>query len=288
MLGSVCHPDAAGPPQGRRPPARVHRHHGRDRLAGPQAVVRRRDELPRPGRHPRPPGAPRRVARADLRAPRPGPADRPRVQVLRAGVLRDRRARLGDGAAPLPRARRPGEGRARHRPPRAGNEHRVHRRPAPARRPARRVRLQLAVLRGRRPDGRRGGPVPAVPDHARGRHRRRPGAGAGRRVHARPVPQHRAEDPGPDPIGDERPGGDGQGAARRPRGAARRPGARATSSARTRSSWTPTTPTSGRSSPSCAPRLGLDPDPMAAYARSGYAERIAAERVGGSQAGWGA
>jgi L-rhamnose isomerase / sugar isomerase len=33
---------------------------------------------------------------------------------------------------------------------------------------------------------------------------------------------------------------------------------------------------------------GLDPDPMAAYARSGYAERIAAERVGGTQAGWGA
>jgi len=33
---------------------------------------------------------------------------------------------------------------------------------------------------------------------------------------------------------------------------------------------------------------GLDPDPMAAYARSGYAERIVAERVGGVQAGWGA
>src|SRR6476660_2527975 len=33
---------------------------------------------------------------------------------------------------------------------------------------------------------------------------------------------------------------------------------------------------------------GLDPDPMAAYARSGYADRIAAERVGGTQAGWGA
>jgi L-rhamnose isomerase/sugar isomerase len=33
---------------------------------------------------------------------------------------------------------------------------------------------------------------------------------------------------------------------------------------------------------------GLDPDPMAAYARSGYAERIAAGRVGGTQAGWGA
>jgi L-rhamnose isomerase / sugar isomerase len=33
---------------------------------------------------------------------------------------------------------------------------------------------------------------------------------------------------------------------------------------------------------------GLDPDPPAAYARSGYAERIVAERVGGQQAGWGA
>jgi len=34
--------------------------------------------------------------------------------------------------------------------------------------------------------------------------------------------------------------------------------------------------------------MGLDPDPMAAFARSGYLERIAAERVGGQQAGWGA
>jgi L-rhamnose isomerase/sugar isomerase len=33
---------------------------------------------------------------------------------------------------------------------------------------------------------------------------------------------------------------------------------------------------------------GLDPDPMGAYARSGYNERIVAERVGGTQAGWGA
>jgi L-rhamnose isomerase / sugar isomerase len=33
---------------------------------------------------------------------------------------------------------------------------------------------------------------------------------------------------------------------------------------------------------------GLDPDPMAAYAASGYAERIVAERVGGTAAGWGA
>ncbi|MFE2297343.1 L-rhamnose isomerase [Streptomyces sp. NPDC059445] len=34
--------------------------------------------------------------------------------------------------------------------------------------------------------------------------------------------------------------------------------------------------------------LGLDPDPVAAYRRSGWGERIAAERVGGNQAGWGA
>ena len=33
---------------------------------------------------------------------------------------------------------------------------------------------------------------------------------------------------------------------------------------------------------------GLDPDPMAAYARSGYAQQIAVERVGGAPAGWGA
>ncbi len=33
---------------------------------------------------------------------------------------------------------------------------------------------------------------------------------------------------------------------------------------------------------------GLDPDPMAAFARSGYLERIRAERVGGTQASWGA
>ncbi len=33
---------------------------------------------------------------------------------------------------------------------------------------------------------------------------------------------------------------------------------------------------------------GLPPDPMDAYRRSGYAERIVADRVGGAQAGWGA
>ncbi|TVT08991.1 L-rhamnose isomerase [Amycolatopsis bartoniae] len=33
---------------------------------------------------------------------------------------------------------------------------------------------------------------------------------------------------------------------------------------------------------------GLDPDPVAAYARSGYQQQIEAERAGGQQAGWGA
>ena len=34
--------------------------------------------------------------------------------------------------------------------------------------------------------------------------------------------------------------------------------------------------------------MDLDPDPMTAYAGSGYFEKIVAERVGGTQAGWGA
>ncbi|GAA2569038.1 MULTISPECIES: L-rhamnose isomerase [Streptomyces] len=34
--------------------------------------------------------------------------------------------------------------------------------------------------------------------------------------------------------------------------------------------------------------MGVDPEPMGAYRRSGWAEKIVAERVGGEQAGWGA
>jgi L-rhamnose isomerase/sugar isomerase len=34
--------------------------------------------------------------------------------------------------------------------------------------------------------------------------------------------------------------------------------------------------------------IGIEADPKSAYARSGYAEKIAAERIGGNQAGWGA
>ena len=46
----------------------------------------------------------------------------------------------------------------------------------------------------------------------------RGGGYAGRQrpeLHARPVPQHRSEDPGPDPFGAQRAGDDGAGAARR-------------------------------------------------------------------------
>ena len=31
---------------------------------------------------------------------------------------------------------------------------------------------------------------------------------------------------------------------------------------------------------------GLDPNPMAAYAASGYAQKIVANRIGGTPAGW--
>ncbi|MEU3096793.1 L-rhamnose isomerase [Streptomyces sp. NPDC006967] len=34
--------------------------------------------------------------------------------------------------------------------------------------------------------------------------------------------------------------------------------------------------------------MGLDPEPMSAYRRSGWGEKVVAERVGGEQAGWGA
>ena len=165
-----------------------------------------------------------------------GPADRPRVQVLRAVVLHDGRARLGHGARPLPRARRPKAkvvvDTGHHAP---GHEHRVHRRVsccASGKLGA--LRLQLAVLRRRRPDGRRRRTRSSCSGSCtRSCSGGAPRARLRRRVHARPVPQHRAQDPGPDPVGDERPGGDGQGAARRPARRSRPRRRPVTSSART-------------------------------------------------------
>ncbi len=216
QAGQHLPPGRGDPPQGRRPPVGVRRHHGRDRVARSEAVVRRRDQLSRPGRHPRAPGPAGRGARRGLRAPRRRPADAAGVQVLRARVLHDRCAGLGHRLRPLPQARPEGAGRGRHGPPRAGDQHRVHRGHAAARGEARGVRLQLAVLRRRRPDGRGRRPVPAVPDHVRGRARGRVHSRG--RVHARPVPQHRGEDPRDHPLGDERAGGHGEGAAGGPGG----------------------------------------------------------------------
>ena len=107
--------------------------------------------------------------RAGLRRAGRRPAAAAGVQVLRAVLLRDGHPGLGHLAAALPRAGRAGAGRAGHRPPRAGHQHRVHRHAAAAAEPVGRVRLQLPLLRRRRPDRRLGGPVPAVPDPGRDR-----------------------------------------------------------------------------------------------------------------------
>ena len=188
------------------------------------------------------------------------------------------------------RARAAGAGRRRHRPPRAGHEHRVHRRVAAAGRQARRVRLQLALLRRRRPDGRRGRPVPAVPDHARGREGRtrcgpRPGV-------AFMLDQcHNIE---PKIPGQIRSVMNVQEATAKAllvdrRGARRGPARRR----RARRERRPDGRLRHRR-PAAARRaaragMGLDPDPMAAYARSGLrrADRRRAGRRPG-QAGWGA
>ncbi len=123
----------ARPAQGRRSSARVHRHHGRHRVARPQAVVRGRDELPGPGRHPRPPGPPGRVARAPSTtgwgrtsgwcSSTSCSSRRSTRWTCRTGARRSSTASHW--------ARR--QGRRGHRPPRAGDEHRVHRRGAAAR-----------------------------------------------------------------------------------------------------------------------------------------------------------
>ena len=168
-LGSVCQPRPPGAPQGRGAPAGVRRHHGRDRVPRPEAVVRRRHQLPRPGRHPRPPGpagggAGRRCTQ------RLGPGQRMLLEykLFEPSFYTTDVPDWGTVAAALPGPRAAGRGGGGHRPPRAGHEHRVHRGRAAAGRAARRLRLQQPLLRRRRPDGRRGRPVPAVPHPARG------------------------------------------------------------------------------------------------------------------------
>ena len=168
MLGSVTNPD----PRVRRK-ATDHLLEcvdimDADGIKGPQAVVLRRHQLSRPGRHPGATGTPGSRAGRGVRPPRRRPAVPARVQAVRAGLLHDGCARLGHRPGSLPRPRPEGHGRRRHRPPRARHEHRVHRGDAAAGRQARWVRLQLPVLRRRRPDGRLGRSVPTVPDHVGG------------------------------------------------------------------------------------------------------------------------
>ena len=158
-----------------------------------------------------------------------------------------------------PPARRPRRRVRGHGPPRDGREHRADRRPAPGGGEAVRLRPQRQEVRRRRPDGRLDRSVPAVPDHPRARERdarrRRPGRTGDRqrhRLHARPVPQHRAQGPGHDPLGDEPPGDDREGAARGPRAAGRGTGRGRRARGELAACGTRSTPTSARSSPSCA------------------------------------
>ena len=166
----------------------------------PEDLARRRHELPGPGRPARPPGPPARVAREDLRrasatssascSSTSSSSRRSTTPTFPTGARATRRcAALGDKAMVCLDT-------GHHAP---GHEHRVHRHAAAAPRQARLVRLQLALLRRRRPHRGRRRPVPAVPHHLRGDPRRRLQPPR-RRVHARPVPQRRGQDPRPDPL----------------------------------------------------------------------------------------
>ena len=124
------------------------------------------------------------------------------------------------------RAGRAGRGVRGHRAPRAGHQHRVHRGHAAA-------RGQLGAFdfncRFYADDDLMVGAADPfqlfrILHEVVAAGALRPGGG--HRVHAGPVPQHRAEDPGPDPLGDERAGGHGQGAAGGHRRAGRRPAGR--------------------------------------------------------------
>ena len=64
MLGSLCHVDERVRAKAIRHAHRVHRHHGRHGRSRPEGVATRRSQLSRAGRPARPAGAPRRLARA--------------------------------------------------------------------------------------------------------------------------------------------------------------------------------------------------------------------------------
>ena len=202
-LGSLTHPVGSHPTEGDRGDHPLLRDRPGDGLRHRQGLAVGRHELSRPGRLPGTPSATDRIADRGLCGPARQRPHAPRVQAVRAGLLPHRRAGLGPVAVGLPAPRRAGPGLRRHRPSRHGGQHRADRRdPAPGGPPGR-VRPERQEVRRRRPDGGQHRPVPAVPDlpragrgDARRERHRRSRDREPRRVHARSVPQHRAEDPG--------------------------------------------------------------------------------------------
>jgi len=144
-----------------------------------------------------------------------------------------------------------------------------------------------SVLCGRRPDGRLGRPVPALPDHARGRLGRRPRPRRRGRVMLDQC--HNIEPKIPGQIRSVMNVQEATAKALRVDGKrSRRPRRRATSSARTPCSWMPTPPTCDPSSPwsgrvSASTRSRWPPMP-------GRATRGGSSPTGSAaqQAGWGA
>jgi L-rhamnose isomerase/sugar isomerase len=179
-----------------------------------------------------------------------------------------------------------GAGLPGHRSPRARYQHRVHRGPAAAAREARLVRLQQPLLRRRRPHRRQRRPVPAVPDPGR--------AGCGRRVltgqlrgpDARPVPQHRAQDPRSAPVSAQRAGDDRTRAAGRPRRRCARRRPPGTSSGANEVLMDAFYTDVRRDLADWREARGLPREPLKAYLASGHQARLETERVGGSQAAW--
>ena len=158
-FGSLTHVDEVGAAQGDRSPLRVHRDHEPDRVPRSEDLAGRRHQL--------------RRARATSAAARIGSPTAWRRSTTGSAQISgwcwstsssSRRSTTwtcpdwGTVVRPGRRPRRPGDGLPGHRSPRAGHQHRVHRRAAAAAGEAGLVRLQLPLLRRRRPD-RRGRPI---------------------------------------------------------------------------------------------------------------------------------
>ncbi len=286
----LTHSDPNGAAEGDRPPPRVHRHHERDRVARPQDLARRRHATTRA----RTTCAARqdRLAdslREDLRPRSARPAARAGVQVLRAGVLPHRRPGLGHGL----RARAPRSASARWS---ASTPATTRRAPtsssssrsccgwgSSARSTSTRASTPTTTSSSARPI--RSSCSGSSSRCIRGgglRHDVRRG------VHARPVPQHRAEDPRPDPLGAQRAGDDGACAARRPRRARPRRRTAATCSARTRclmDAFYTDVRAAARGAGARRARPARDPDGRLRGVRLPAADRRR-PRVGGTQPGW--